>query len=228
VIVSVSHRSDDAIRANPDLRGRVVSIDIPYWNDDELHIIASKGFPFLNVSPSGDLVEKLVTESLLSPQLMQALCLQFCREVGVDQTVQELTEYRLDTHQVGTLLKNTTSIANCKFAFDTVLAGPRTRGEERKVYKLKNGRSGDVYYIILKALASGEPLLTVSYDDLKRRISEVVEDEAPRGVSIIGALEQINESVEKKLHEDRVIEWDENNVNLPDPYFLYHLRWAEW
>jgi hypothetical protein len=118
--------------------------------------------------------------------------------------------------------------ANCKFAFDTILAGPRIRGEERKVYGLKGGKSGDVYYIILKALASGELLLTVSYDGLKHRIADLVSDESPQGVSVIGALEQMNESVMKKLHKDRVIEWDENNVNFPDPYFLYYLRWTEW
>jgi hypothetical protein len=228
VIVSVTHRSDDAIRANPDLRGRVVSVDIPYWSNDELRHIATRGFVLLNLDVSLSLIERLITESLMSPQLTQALCLQFCRDMKIEQDMEELTTFDLRPDQISLLLRNTTSIANCKFAFDTILAGPRTRGEERKLYDLKDGRSGDVYYVILKALASGKPLLTVSYDDLKGRISKLTTGDSPRGVSVIGALDQMNEAVNKKLHEDRVIEWDENNVNFPDPYFLYYLRWTEW
>lgn len=228
VIVSVTHRSDDAIRANPDLRGRVVSVDIPYWSGDELRAIPARGFPHLNLEPSKALVDRLVTESILSPQLMQALCLQLCREIGVDETLTNKVEVNLNSHEMGNLLKNTTSIANCKYAFDSLLAGPRTRGEERKVYSLKSDQSGDVYYVVLKALAAGNPILTVSYDELKHRISDLVSGESPRGSAVIEALTQMNSVVKKKLQEDRVLEWDENYVNLPDPYFLYYLRWAEW
>jgi hypothetical protein len=122
VVVSVSHWSDDAIRANPDLRGRVASIDIPYWSDAELRMIAEKGFPLLNVQPDTALVDRFVAESVSSPQLMQAICLQFCRDMGFDETQTERTTAALDSEQVGVLMQNTTSLANCKTAFDIIVS----------------------------------------------------------------------------------------------------------
>ena len=230
VVVSVSHRSDDAIRANPDLRGRVASIDIPYWNDTELRTIAEKGFPLLNVQPEPALLDRFVAESVSSPQLMQAICLQFCRDVGFDETQHDPTPVTLDRDQVGVLMQNTTSLANCKTAFDIIVTGPKPRGQERNVYKLADGESGDVYYVILKALAAGEPMLTLPYALLKERIELLVPVDPPRGVGIIQALAQMDKAVVERLGEDRVLEWDEDKefLNVPDPYFLYYLRWSKW
>ncbi len=228
VVVSVTHRADDAIRANPDLRGRVVTVDIPYWTQDELRTIASKGFPELNLQIDSAIVTRMTTESIKSPQLMQALCLQLCREVGVEETLESPVSPVLSEDRIQRLLVNTSQIANCKYAFEILHAGPRTRGEERKIFTLADSTCGDVYYVILRALAAEEPLLTISYDNIKGRISRIVPTDPPRGVGIIGALEQMNEAVKEKLKEDRVLEWDDTNVNLPDPYFLYYLRWSLW
>jgi hypothetical protein len=95
---------------------------------------------------------------------------------------------------------------------------------------MANGESGDVYYVILKALAAGEPTLTLPYAALKARIEELVPVNPPRGVGIIQALAQMDKAVVERLGEDRVLEWDEEKefLNVPDPYFLYYLRWAKW
>lgn len=230
VIVSVTHRSDDTIRANPDLRGRVFSIDIPYWENEELRVIAEKGFPLLKIKPETTLVERFVSESVSSPQLMQAICLQFCRDVGCENTLANEQSVDLNQEQVGVLFKNTTSLANCKTAFDIILTGPKPRGTERKTHYLRDGKSGDVYYVILKAIASTEPVLTLPYAMLKERIETLVPTDPPRGVGIIQALQQMGKAVADKLGEDRVLEWDDDKefLNIPDPYFLYYLRWASW
>jgi hypothetical protein len=44
VVVSVPHRSDDVIRANPDLRGRLRLVEVSYWTEDELCNILKLGF----------------------------------------------------------------------------------------------------------------------------------------------------------------------------------------
>lgn len=49
ICASVPYHSDDVIRGNPDLRGRVYFIDFDYWKADVLEKIASKGFNELNV-----------------------------------------------------------------------------------------------------------------------------------------------------------------------------------
>jgi len=92
VVVSVPHRSDDVIRANPDLRGRVRHVEVTYWTEQELLNIAQLGFPALNIEVDNAVAGRLATESLSSPQLMQTLCLDLCRSQGIDS---QLTERKL-------------------------------------------------------------------------------------------------------------------------------------
>ena len=48
-VAAVSHRGDDVVRANPELRGRVRTIDLNYWKENELIRIAQIGFEKLNI-----------------------------------------------------------------------------------------------------------------------------------------------------------------------------------
>ena len=52
IVVSVPHRADDPIRANPDLHGRVRVIDLDYWEEEDLARIAELGFPSLSCKPA--------------------------------------------------------------------------------------------------------------------------------------------------------------------------------
>jgi hypothetical protein len=226
VVISVSHRADDAIKANPDLRGRVATVEIPYWEPEELHQIADKGFPILKMKVDSAVIERMVTESIRSPQLMQALCLQFCRQIKCESTLDTPKSFSLDSAEMGLLLRDTSTLTNCRSTYEILVTGPRVRGQDRKEYLFHDGARGDVYEAILKALAVEEPILTVGYDALKKRIESVCSGEAPRGVSITEALQQMNKAIEEKLSTDRVFDWNDNYVNLPDPYFLYYLRWA--
>ncbi len=58
VVVSVPHRSDDVIRANPDLRGRLRLVEVSYWTEEELRNIAMLGFPILNLHPDEGLFDR--------------------------------------------------------------------------------------------------------------------------------------------------------------------------
>ena len=72
------HRSDDAIRQNADLSGRLSLINIEAWKEEDLKEIALKGFKQLNMSITETVAEKLAVECLTSPQLMQYICLSIC------------------------------------------------------------------------------------------------------------------------------------------------------
>ncbi|UKE65854.1 hypothetical protein [Xanthomonas graminis] len=57
IVASVPYHSDDAVRANPDLRGRLVKLDFDYWDSNQLVKIAHAGFKHLNAKlPDGYLV----------------------------------------------------------------------------------------------------------------------------------------------------------------------------
>jgi hypothetical protein len=230
VVVSVPHRLDDVIRANPDLRGRLRNIDVPYWTPTELCRIAELGFPKLNLTVPETVTRRLATESLSSPQLMQSLCLELCRSRHLDETPAEAIVLGTGDVDMSKILRLVASASSCQTALDILAKGPRVRGTERKTYQLKDGTTGDVYTVVLKAVASGEPKLTLRYPEIRDRADSVTEGEGPSGSSIVSTLEQMDDAAQEMRQGDRVIEWDseKETLNLPDPYFLYFLRWRNW
>lgn len=230
VVISISHRSDEAIRANPDLRGRVAKIDIPFWKPDELSVIADKGFPLLQIAPPADLVNRFVTESLTSPQLMQALCLQFCRTTSFEETIDSVKTVDLNEPERQKLFRDVAALSDSKYAFDIIITGPKPHGMQRNSYKLKDGTDGDIYNIILQAISLNPPMSSLPYAEIKSRCQSLVAEEILQGASITQALQQTGKRVVEKLGEDRVLDWDEEKqlLSIPDPYFLYYLRWAAW
>ena len=227
VLVSISERSDQAIRANPDLRGRLLTIDIPYWTTEELKAIPQKGFKVLNVDAHPDVVNLFTTESVGSPQLMQALCLELCHFWKLEEPFPSPRSMTCPSGAGEKFLRKTSALANCKTAFDMLRSGPKPHGSPRKGYKIKNGAEGDIYALLLRAIAHGKPTLTLNYQEIMARISELVDEKQVSGV--VKALIRANEIVEQKLQTDRVLEWDgeKNVLNILDPYFLFYLRWSD-
>jgi hypothetical protein len=227
VVVSVPHRSDDVIRANPDLRGRLRAIEVSYWTEEELCNIPRLGFPNLNISFDQKVVTKFALESLSSPQLMQSLCLDFCRAKGIDETLPQPTSVGVSDEELANVLKGVASASSCQTALDILEKGPRVRGTERKVYQLKDGSSGDVYTVVLKAISSGQPRLALKYPDIRNRVEQITSGEPPSGSSVVSTLTQMDEAAQTMRQGDRVLEWDaeKETLNFPDPYFVYFLRW---
>ena len=227
LMVSVPHRVDDAIRANPDLRGRVNAVEVTYWSPEELRQIGLMGFPILRMDVPVETIDRLVRESLSSPQLMQSLCLEFCRFVGVDDALEQSRMYLLPARQLEEVFRGVANTAGSHTALEQLKTGPRVRGTGRNAYDLKDGTQGDVYTVVLKAMAHGEPRLTLAYADIRDRVGEITNGEPPSGSSITSTLSQMHEMAEKFANEDRILEWDPEmeTLNFTDPYFLYFLRW---
>ena len=227
VVVAVSHRLDDAIRANTDLRGRVTSVEVPYWSSEELRQIPLVGFPLLNMEVPDETINRLVQESLSSPQLIQSLCLEFCRFVGVDDELQQSKLFLIDPDKLVYVFRRVANTSSCHTALTLLETGPRVRGTERHLYTLKDGTSGDVYTVVLRAMAHGKPKLSLSYTEIRDRVAEITDGEPPSGSSITSTLTKMDETAEKMANEDRILEWDQEKetLNFSDPYFLYFLRW---
>jgi hypothetical protein len=140
ICASVPYHSDDVLRANPDLRGRVVSIDVDYWQPNVLRRIAEQGFQALHSSVAETFVSALVAEAAGSPQLMQALCLNAC--LGANLKQQSEKEFPLPKDQDffrGVCARTATS-TDYSSAVEKMKDGPKTRGTERKQYRLKNAK----------------------------------------------------------------------------------------
>lgn len=227
VTAAVPHRADDVVRANPELRGRVASVDVPYWKVADLVRIASAGFDALNVDLDEASADRLAREAAGSPQLMQALCLYTCFVLE--------TTTRFDTRVVRgassanhvKACKLTSTVCDFRSLVDVLDAGPG-RGAERKTYRFADGDSGDVYRAVLKAIATEPLALSFRYEDILARVATIAADDVPPGSSIATSLAHMDRLALDQLPTTRVLEWDEGKqvLDIPDPYFMFYLRWS--
>ena len=226
VTASVAHRSDDVVRANPELRGRVMAVNLDYWEPHNLRAIAEVGFDVLGADLSRQAYDEFVLEAAGSPQLMQAICLNACfvldlRSKGsTRQTLAPAKEVRRD------IFERTAAATDFRSLVDVLDSGPKTRGTERKTYQFLDKTEGDVYRCVLKAVASDPPRLSFPYEEILRRVHEICTSEEPVGSSIIGSCSQMSKLALDKFPKERVVDWDEQKLvfDIPDPYLLFYLR----
>jgi hypothetical protein len=110
--------------------------------------------------------------------------------------------------------------------FTALHAGARTRGVERKLHHFTDGSRGDVYRAILLAISQDPGQLSFSYDDIMKRVRGICYGEAPSGRSVAGTLEQMLLIAEEVQPGTSPLAWDEDNLDITDPYFLFFLRWS--
>ena len=228
ICASVPYHSDDVIRSNPDLRGRVFSIDFQYWGKEILQKIAYKGFPELGITYRNTAVDVLASEAAGSPQLMQYLCLNSCYELGVRESGIGPVELVNDQSLLQKICRRTVLSTDYGSIVEKMKEGPKTRGSDRLIYNTAHGWNGDVYRLLVKALSLDPPTLTFRYGPLNERITGMCRDSTPSGSSITGACEH-SARIVNDAASDRIVEWDgESDVfDIRDPYFLFFLRWSD-
>lgn len=228
ICASVPYHADDVIRGNPDLRGRVYSIDFEYWGGETLKKIAYKGFRELGIGYRAPAIDKLAAEAAGSPQLMQYLCLNACYELGVRQKTEEEVVLLQDPGLLGNICRRTVLSTDYGSVLELMKEGPKTRGSDRNVYVTRFGWNGDVYRLLVKALSLDPPQLTFRYPSLNERIQGMCERGGPSGSSITSACAHSARIVNDAAGE-RIVEWDsEHDVfDIRDPYFLFYLRWSD-
>jgi hypothetical protein len=226
ITASVPHRSDDVVRSNPELRGRVRAIDSEYWKTDDLRKIAAIGFPFLNVTIDGATIDLFSTEAGGSPQLMQASCLQACFSLNARETQDQSKTFTIDEAKRNEILEEASTRSDYSSLVTKCHRGPRTRGTERKEFTFSDGSTGDVYRALLLSIAASPPKSSFTYPQLSARIGEVCRSGVPQPASIYQACSQIANMALEMYPDERVVEWDEDDsiLDVVDPYFLFFLR----
>jgi hypothetical protein len=224
VVVSLPHRSDDAIRQNADLSGRLSLINIEPWTTDELKQIALKGFPTLGIHITDAIATKIATESLTSPQLMQYICLSICTLLDSDNAKIEQIE--------DTILPAAYQFTTMNFEYGDIVkvitAGPNPRGRQRKLFPTITGKRLDLYGLFIESLAKDPPIVELSFNDLYTRIDALLISniQRPQKRSVRDALHNLQEILNTREDIYRVIEWKDSIIYVLDPLFLFYLRWG--
>lgn len=145
------HRSDDAIRQNADLSGRLSLINIEIWKKEDLKQIALKGFRQLDIHITEEVADKLAVECLTSPQLMQYICLSICT------LLEDRNEVTVCEEILETAYQFTTVNFNYFDVVSVMAKGPNPRGKRRNMYQTKSGQELDLYGLILESFAKNPP-----------------------------------------------------------------------
>ncbi len=218
VVISLPYRSDDAIRLNPDLTGRVSIIEIEPWRREELVRIANKGFSELDMDVEERLVSKMAEESIHSPQLMQSICLNIGLLPGM---AEEITE---------TVIEESCRFTCMNLPYADVVrvlkAGPPTRGQQRLKYTLLDGSQKDIYGLILKILADDPPLIELSIEELMERIKKNTDDHMIKQQKVKDSLKNWQKVLEQQGSLYQVLEWKDDRIYILDNMFLYYIRWG--
>ncbi len=228
-VASVPHRADNIVRALPELRGRVLAIDLDYWSKRDLLAIPRLGYAHLGLQLEEDALAAFAAEAAGSPQLMQSICLWTCNHLGVHEPVVPARAVALDAAARKQILFLTSCTVDFRSLVRALVAGPKTRPGERRSYTYQDGRTGDVYATVMRAIALDPPRLTLTYAELGERLEQVCKGDSPDGASVVRtclALSQIAGAFAAPTGPS--LEWDEQEqvLVLPDPYLLFYLRWS--
>lgn len=220
---SVPHKSDDVVRANPELRGRLAAIDVESWSQEELAEIGRVGFPLLKVDVDDSINTRLASEAFGSPQLMQALCMNLCRNLNVRTELDFMTKFEVSEEVFASTMEDTSKLANFASLVRGLHDGPKKHGKDRKIFSFSDGSRGDVYRATLLAISRGDAKRDFSYDEFMGRVRNICLGEAPTGSSVQGALSHMH-NIAHEMSTSPVLDWEEDNLTITDPYFAFYLR----
>ncbi|HEY5950469.1 MAG TPA: hypothetical protein VIV40_33490, partial [Kofleriaceae bacterium] len=192
-VASVPVRSDNLVRALPELRGRVLAIDLDYWSRRDLLEIPRRGCPLLNLEVDSASLQMFAGEAAGSPQLMQSICLWMCNHLGMRETSETLRAVQLDELARKEILFLTSLTADFRSVVRALVSGPRVRPGERRAYMHQDGRVADVYLSIMRAVAMDPPRLAIGYEDLQRRLEALCKGASPDGASVVNACVRLSQ-----------------------------------
>jgi hypothetical protein len=227
ITASVPHRTDDVVRSNPELRGRVAAVDLGYWEPRHLKMIAQQGFDALNVELAPSVEARLSSEAMGSPQLMQTICFCLCQVLNINAKRPEKERAVVRDEQISEALARTSQFSDFTKMLSSLHAGPKARGQERKEHLLTDGSTGDVYRAVLLAMRANPITMSFTYDEIMRRVKAACVDDSPVGSSVTSCLEQMHKISENLQPNAPVLAWDGDNLDITDPYFAFFLRSSE-
>jgi hypothetical protein len=228
-VALIPHRSDDIIQANPDLQGRALTLELDYWNKEDLIKIGEKGFRELNVNFPQQVLDVFAKESVGSPHLMQQICYDSCGLKGITEQQDDNTDVKISAEDIEDVLGWTGASLDMEGVFAILNGEGISGGKERKMHEFNDGSEGDVYEAILRGIAADPIEVNLDRSDLMNRIENQCVDGSPHIPSVTQAIERMDERIAETFPEQDYLEWDgeRHTLDVPDPYLIFYLRWSD-
>jgi len=156
---------------------------------------------------------------------MQRFCWEICFDCGVEYGATLLTGKSInDDYELETMFVRLAQDAGLPI-YQKLVAGPQSR-KTRTKRPLRRGGEADIYEATLLAVAETGPKPSISYEDLRSSLNNILTDMVPQKHEITSALKHLA-AISMKAGTEAAIDWDEDKreVNLADPYLRFFLRW---
>jgi len=227
-VALVGYRSENLEKVNDDLTGRVRSIELNYWDDEDLREIAETGFEVLNVEFSESFIDTLVREAAGSPLLMQLLCYSACIKNDVISPKDDLEEISVTAQEEKDIFREAIQWGGYSDVVERIYQGAVTRGEDRVQYELGEEGQGDYYECCLRAIADNPPKFAFSHRELYNRVKALCSGKHPKINQIAMFCEKMRDLTEDERPDSSLVDWDEEEemLNISEPGLLFNIRWA--
>jgi hypothetical protein len=226
VVIAIPHRRYDAIKVEREMTGRIVPIDIPVWTEAELTFIPSTGFNLLNHPLRDEDCSRLAAQAIGSPHLMQDFCRGISRARNIVHAPAQ-TPLNLSREELDAILRDVAEAIG-RPIFEKLARGPRQR-TDRIARTLKDGRTVDIYQLVLQALAYLRPGLdSLEYEELRSAIRDVAAEHIPNVQEVARVLKHMATIAAGDQSSTPVIDFDEETkqLHITDPFFAFYLRWG--
>ena len=225
IIITVPHRAYDAVKVEREMTGRLTQMKIPIWEKEELEYIMQLGFKELNMVVPQELIDSFAKDSFGSPHLTQDFCYKFCNKNGIKETLKTKKSFEKLTceSEFFSELASDTS----KVAFDRLSRGPRHR-TDRKERTFVDGTKGDIYQAILLAIAKTGPKTSLTYEEIRNALRNILKDQIPEAHEITRVLDMMTEISKTHIEGEPVVDYDRelSTLYISDPFFAFYLRWG--
>lgn len=229
ILLSVSHRVFDVIKAESELTGRFVSVTVPQWSGTDLRRIPQLGFGALNISCPPHIIDSLCSEAQENPFLMQKFCWEICYDTEIEKSALLLPHKISETFDLKGMYVRLAKDSGLPI-YQKLAAGPQSRRVRAK-RPLRGGGDADIYEAVLKAIAATGPKAKVTYDEIKTALGSILTDQIPQKHEVTAALKHLT-TISRRIEAESAIDWDDDNreVTVADPYLRFYLRWQvrEW
>jgi hypothetical protein len=219
-----------------DLLGRVLSVKLEGWSEENLSRIGIQGFNRLGIAILN--LNRIVQESLTSPFLMQLLCLQYCQYKSQNNQTQKHVE-KIENVVIEKILPEAAKRISYLNTY-TLL----TQSYDNLIFSRHDGKQGTLNQLILYAISGQYPFGAMPYFEinLNRLLGRTLEvisiKDSPKltysellksiEMMIMNYYAHYNEVLEDEFaRHDPVIDLIGQKFYIRDPFLLFYLRHSD-
>ena len=228
ILIAVPHEAFEAVRAEPDMNGRVFQLRVEPWSIPELTYIAREGFKALRIDDAHEEVGRLLADtSYGAPFLMQQLCHDYAIAIGVTETAAA----DVAAGEPGDWGRFFSRVAERTKpgVFEKLLRGPDPRGQERTKRRFKViDATTDIYGAVLFGISKVGVNSPITYREIVRAL-QVSLHETPQSNQVTSALRHMSEiAFASRGSSDPALDFKGGEVHVMDPFLAFYLDYGPW